>query len=62
MAQYVLGTDRRGIAIDHVREFQRMACQSNTRPSSVPSATTKAIRSSAGRLKATSNGTPFRTR
>ena len=62
MAQYVLGTDRRGIAIDHVREFQRMARQSNTRPSSVPSATTNAIRSSAGRLKATSNGTPFRTR
>ena len=62
MAQREPGTDRCGVAVGHVREIQRKACQSNARPSNEPSATTKAIRSSAGRLKATSNGTPFRTR
>ena len=61
-AQREFGADRAGVTIGHAREFQRKLCQSNTRPSSVPSATTKAIRSSGGRLNATSNGTPFRTR
>ena len=36
--------------------------QSNRLPSSVPKTTTNASRSSLGRLKATSKGTPFRTR
>ena len=46
----------------HFAGFQHNRCQSNSRPSSVPSARMKALRSSTGRLKATSNGTPFLTR
>jgi hypothetical protein len=42
--------------------FQRRVRQSNIRPSIVPSATIQASLSSTGRLKAMSNGTPFRTR
>ncbi len=47
---------------DHGVSFQQCACQSKLRPSSVPMTTTQARRSSAGRLKATSKGTPFLTR
>src|SRR5690242_18682642 len=48
---------------DHATgSFQRIDCQSNSRPSRRPRATMKANRSSSGRLKATSNGTPFLTK
>jgi hypothetical protein len=62
MTQRKPAADRRSVTVGQVHDFQRKVCQSNTLPSNVPRATTKAIRSSAGRLKATSNGTPFLTR
>ncbi len=48
--------------IRHLRSSHRHAAKSNCLPSSVPSAITQAARSSGGSEKATSNGTPFRTR
>jgi hypothetical protein len=62
MAQREPGSDRRSLVDSHVRGFQCKVRQSNALPSIVPSATTNAIRSSVGRLNATSNGTPFRIR
>jgi hypothetical protein len=62
MAQRQPGSDRPSLVDGHVRGFQCRVRQSNALPSNVPSATTNAIRSSVGKLNATSNGTPFRTR
>lgn len=62
VAQREPASDCGGLVDGHVQGFQCRVRQSNTLPSNVPRATTYAIRSSGGRLNATSNGTPFRIR